>query len=268
MGAKELFEQGDLEGAIQAVTLEVKAHPTEAPRRTFLFELLCFAGDFERANRQLDVIGHQDTLAEPAVQVYRNILHAEHLRRRLYSESLQPEFLLDPPAFVRLHLEAVGCLRAGRFAESKALLDQSASTWPPLRGRIDDQPFDEFRDCDDLMAPFLELIILRDYVWLPFAQIRELEFGVPERPRDLIWIPARVVLTTGAQHRGYVPVLYYDSHRHEDNQIKLGRLTDWLTVEGGPVRGVGQRTFLTGDEGRPILETRRIEFEPISPVAG
>jgi type VI secretion system protein ImpE len=268
VGATELYEEGELEGAIEAVTREVKAHPTDAQRRTLLFELLCFAGDLERASRQLDVIAHQDAVAEPAVQVYRNILHAEHLRRRLYTDSLQPEFLLDPPAFVRLHLEAIGRLREGRFADATALLDDSESTWPPLRGRIDGQPFDTFRDCDDFMAPFLELIVLGDYVWLPFVQVRELEFGAPERPRDLMWIPVRVTLATGAQQRGYVPVLYCDSHRHADNQIKLGRMTDWVATKGGPVRGVGQRMFLAGDEGRSILETRRIEFEPFAPHTG
>ena len=223
MEAKQLFEQGDLEGAIQAVTREVKAHPAETPRRTFLFELLCFAGDFERANRQLDVIAHQDSLAEPAVQVYRNILHAELARRRLNAGGVQPEFLLDAPPYARLHVEASARLGAERCADARALLDESESMSPPLRGRIDEQPFEEFRDCDDLIAPFLELIILRDYVWLPFAQIRELELGAPERPRDLLWTPVRVSLTTGAQHRGYVPVLYCDSHRHADNQVKLGR---------------------------------------------
>lgn len=258
MEAQQLFEQGDLEGAIQAVTQEVKAHPTETPRRTFLFELLCFSGDLERANRQLDVIAHQDSQAEPAVQVYRNILHAEAARRRLDAGPVQPEFLLDPPPYARLHIEA----SARRGAQAKALLDESESMWPALRGRIDEQPFEEFRDCDDLIAPFLELIILRDYVWLPFDQIREIELAAPERPRDLLWAPARVSLITGAQHRGYVPVLYCDSHRHADNQVKLGRMTDWLTDDAGAVRGVGQRMFLAGDEAHPILATRHIEFEP------
>jgi type VI secretion system protein ImpE len=256
-----LFAQGDLQGAIQAVTEEVKAHPTESQRRTFLFELLCFAGELDRAARQLDVIGHQDAMAEPAVQVYRNILHVEHLRRRLHSESLKPEFLLDPPAFVSWHLEAVGHLRAGQTADARAALEKAEAAQAPLRGRIDGQPFEEFRDCDDVLAPVVELFLLRDYVWVPFAQVREIELSAPERPRDLIWIPARLELHTGAQHRGYVPALYHGSHLHPDNQVKLGRLTDWPETQG-LVLGVGQRMFLAGENAHPILETRRIEFDP------
>jgi type VI secretion system protein ImpE len=263
VNARECFAQGNLPGAIDAQTQVVKAHPTDAQERTFLFELLCFTGDIERAGRQLDVIGHQDAMAEPAAQVYRNILHAEHLRRRLYAEGLAPEALLDRPAYLHLHLEAMNHLRAGQPAEARARLEESDAARPALRGQIDGQPFTEFRDCDDVLAPFLEFIVLRDYVWVPFEQIREIEIATPERPRDLLWIPARLVLVGGAQHRGYVPVLYCNSHAHADDQIRLGRMTDWKDSDGGPVVGCGQRMFLAGDAGCPILETRRIEFQSV-----
>ena len=258
--AKKLFEAGNLSGAIAAATQEVKSKPTDAPRRAFLFELLCFAGELERAGKQLDAIGQQDTLAEPAVQVYRNVLHAEQLRRRLYSDGLKPEFLLDPPDYIRLHIEAVNRLRENKPADARALLEQSEEKRPALNGRLNDTPFEELRDCDDLLAPVLELIMLRDYIWVPWEQIREFEMEAPERPRDLLWAPARISLTSGAQHRGYVPVLYSGSHQDARDQIRLGRLTDWKIAEDGPTLGVGQRLFLAGEEGRPILEVRKIEF--------
>lgn len=266
MDAATLFRQGDLPGAIDAVTRAVKAAPTELHHRTFLFELLCFTGDLERAERQLDVVGHQDAAAEPAVQVYRNVLHAEHLRRRVFAEHLKPEFLLDPPAFARLHLEAIGHLCSGDSAAARALLAQSEDGRASQRGRINDAPFEGFRECDDVLAPFLELIVVRDYVWVPFEQIRELDVSVPERPRDLLWIPVRVALTNGSQYRGYVPVLYVDSYQHANDQVRLGRLTEWVGPEDGPVRGAGQRTFLAGDDGYSILETHHLELEP--PSAG
>jgi type VI secretion system protein ImpE len=244
------------------VTQEVKAKPTDAARRTFLFELLCFTGDLDRAGRQLDVIGQQDVMAEPAVQVYRNVLHAEQLRRRLFTEGLKPEFLMDPPDYARLHLEALNRLRENRPAEARALLDQAEESRPVVKGEIDGAPFEEFRDCDDILAPFLEVILLRDYAWLPFEQIRELEIAAPERPRDLLWAPVRLVLANGNQQRAYVPVLYCGSHEHSDEQLKLGRMTDWKTNDDGPVLGQGQRLLLVGEEARPLLEIRQIQFKP------
>jgi type VI secretion system protein ImpE len=257
MTASELFQAGKLDEAIQAVTAEIKAKPAATERRTLLFELLCFAGQLDRADKQLDVIAKQDANAEWAVQVYQNILVAERARRRLLSEGLRPEFLLDPPAYVQFHLDAVNRLRDGRAAEAAELLNRSEQQRPVITGEIDGQAVDEFRDCDDLFAPILELVILRDYIWLPLEQIRELELSAPQRPRDLIWAPVRIVLTDGSQRRGYLPTLYCDSYQQDDDQLKLGRRTDWLGTEEGPVLGVGQRLFLAGEDARSLLDIRR-----------
>lgn len=261
MTAEELFANGNLAGALAALTQEVKAAPNDPGRRTFLFELLCFTGDLDRAGRQLDVLAHQDLSAEPAVQVYRNLLHAERRRRSLFADGLAPEFLLDPPDWIRHQLDAANRLREGQAGEAQRALDASAQERPVLRGHLGDIPFEEFRDCDDLLAPVLELFIIRDYVWLPLAQIQEIEVLAPEHARDLAWAPVRLVLAGGAQHRGYAPVLYPSSHTHADDQVKLGQQTDWVEQAGGPTRGRGQHTFLIGDEARGLLELRRVSFD-------
>ena len=222
-----------------------------------LFELLCFAGQLDRAEKQLDVIAKQDANAEWAVQVYQNILAAERNRRRLFSDGLPPQFLLDPPPYVQLHLDAVHRLRENRGADATELLDRSEQQRPIIGGEIDGRAVDEFRDCDDLFAPLLEVIILRDYIWIPLEQIREFELSAPERPRDLIWAPVRILLTDGAQRRGYLPTLYCGSHEQDDDQLKLGRLTDWRASDEGPVRGMGQRLFLAGEDARSVLDIRR-----------
>jgi type VI secretion system protein ImpE len=45
MSAKELLEAGNLSGAIEQLTQDVKSNPRDLKSRIFLFELLCFAGD-------------------------------------------------------------------------------------------------------------------------------------------------------------------------------------------------------------------------------
>jgi len=50
MRARELFQAGQLDAAIDALGVEVRDNPTDTQRRTFLFELLCFAGQYGRAN--------------------------------------------------------------------------------------------------------------------------------------------------------------------------------------------------------------------------
>ncbi len=90
MKAKELLDAGHLSAAIEQLNQEVRSHPTNSRLRTFLFELLCFTGDYERAERQLNVIRHQSVTAEVGVEVYRNILTAEQNRHRLFSDGASP----------------------------------------------------------------------------------------------------------------------------------------------------------------------------------
>jgi type VI secretion system protein ImpE len=255
MNAKQHFDSGNLSAAVEAAVAEVKQNPSDNARRTFLFELLSFAGDLDRAQRQLEAIGHLDAESEWAVQVYTNILHAERARRRFFSDGLKPEFLFDPPPYAQLHLDAANRLRDGRPDEAAELLQRSEAEQPGVRGEVNGRPCDEIRDCDDLLAPFLEVIVLRDYVWLPLEQIRELETSPPERPRDLVWLPARFLLSDGSQQRGYLPLTYCGSHEHADDLVKLGRMTDWREGEG-PISGVGLHTLLAGEDAVGLSELR------------
>ena len=260
MNAKDLFRSGNLHGAVEAAVVEVKQHPADNARRTFLFELLCFTGDLDRAQKQLDAIGQLDSESEWAVQVYSNILHAERRRRQLFADGLTPEFLLGPPAYVQWHLDAVNRLRNGRPDEAQELLDRSDEARPAITGLVNSQVANDIRDCDDVIAPFIELFIVRDYVWLPLEQIREIETSAPERPRDLLWLPVRLTLSNGAQQRGYLPTLYCRSHEHSDDRVKLGYMTDW-TDGAGPVRGSGLHTLLAGDDAVGLLDVRSAQLK-------
>src|SRR5438477_11261648 len=56
MNPQELFRAGRLADASKALSAELCDNPTDVRRRTFLFELLCFAGEYDRADNQLDVL--------------------------------------------------------------------------------------------------------------------------------------------------------------------------------------------------------------------
>lgn len=261
MTAKELLEAGRLSAAIEQLNDDVRSHPTEVRQRTFLFELLCFAGEYQRAARQLDVIEHQDATAEIGVQAYRHILTAEEARNALFSQGRQPRFLFSPPPYVYPHLEAVNQLRQAQPAAAKALLEQAVSTHPRLSGHLDGQAFDDFCDSDAILGPFLEVFVQSDYVWLPLEQIKQLTIPLPTHLRDLLWTPARLEAHSGPVGDVFLPVLYPESCRHDDDRIKLGRLTDWLDGGDGLARGIGQHLFLVGEDGQALLEMRELVFD-------
>ena len=260
MEPKILLQSGKLTEALTQLTQEVKAQPTDTQRRTFLFELLCFAGDFQRAERQLDTLGHQNATLEVGVEVYRNILKAEEARSRLLSDGLKPTFLFESPAYIHYHLDAVNRLREGRPNEVKTLMGKSREIRPQVKGTIDGEAFTDFLDADDLIAPVLEVIVHNTYVWLPFEQIKKVSIAQPKQLRDLLWIPATIEAKSQPVGEVFLPVLYLGTSQSSNDQLRLGRMTDWESIGDGLNRGIGQRLFTWDNQDRAILETREIEI--------
>lgn len=260
--AKALYDAGELSAAVEEITREVKANPADMPRRVFLFELLCFAGEWERAARQLDVLGHQGVVGtEIGAQVYRNCLRAEQDRARLLRDGLQPHFLAEPPPYVDAHLEALGRVRAGDAAGARALLDRAEEERPALSGSLDGRLFRDFRDYDDFFAPVMEVIVHDKYTWLPYEQVRGVRFEPPAQLRDLVWATADIETTEGQELRALVPVLYAGSGAHRDDLVRLGRATDWRELGPELYAGAGLRLYAADGEEVPALEVRTIEFD-------
>lgn len=261
--AKALLDAGDLKGATEQLISDVKANPTDTTLRTFLFELLCFAGEWERAEKQLDVIGHQSMQTAIGVQAYRNNIKAERDRQRLFADGLQPHFLSEPPSYVDLLLAAVNRLREGNFAEAREQLDKAEEERPALSGKLNgDRPFADFRDYNDATGSVLELIVKDQYTWLPFEQISRVEIAEPKNLRDLLWANARIESRDGTMGEVFLPTLYAGSQQHENDQIKLGRMTDWRETSEDIYTGIGMRLFLVDDEDKALLQVRSIEFDP------
>ena len=265
--AQELLSAGSLSGAIQRLGQDLKSHPSDGQKRTFLFELLCFAGEYDRAERQLDVIGHQSTTSELGVRFYRNVLAGERARRQVFAAQRLPAFMIEPPAHVHRYLEAIKRLCAHQPAEARGLLEQAEQERPECSGRLNGTAFEDFRDADDVMAACLELIVNSQYVWLPFEQIACVTIAPPKRLRDLLWIPASVEPESGPSVEVLLPVLYPGSSNDPSDVVKLGRATEWRSEADGPSRGVGQRLFAVDADDRAMLEVRQIEFARPAPEA-
>jgi type VI secretion system protein ImpE len=261
MTAAEHFQAGRLNEAIDAQLAAVRSAPLDSGRRTFLFELLAFAGQWERAEQQLAVLAQETAEKGWGASVYQNLIAAEKKRQQVFSGKARPDVFVDPPPFVATRWEALEHLSRGT-AEATAAgtqkLAESDAAAPALSGTVNDQPVSGLRDMDDLLAPILEVMLLRDYVWVPWSQIRELEVEKPAHPRDLLWVPARMVLTDGEERRAYLPALYPDTGAAATDDLKLGRMTDWVVPDNdGPVRGVGQHVLAAGDRDFGLLEIRK-----------
>lgn len=256
MDATQLFKAGNLQAALDAQIQAVKADPADHGKRIFLFELAVFAGDLDRARRQIDALSYDDPELERARVTYLALLGAEDARRKLFRDGVQPGFLDTPPEHIAYRLDALKQLRDGRPAEAAALLDKANLMAPPASGTLNGKPFDGLRDADDLFGPVLEVFAQGKYLWLSVEQVGALALNPPKVPRDLIWAPAKLASRAGEEGDVFLPALYPGSHEHADDAVKLGRATDWTA--DAPVRGRGARTFLAGDDGVGLLEWREL----------
>ena len=237
MGAKELFQAGKLNEAIAALSAELRENPTDVRRRTFLFELLCFQGEYDRAEKHLHVLAGAGPDAQLGAVLYFSALHAERLRHDLFAKKEYPSVPADEDT---------------------------------RGGTLNGNPFETLEDSDPRIGPRLELFAAGAYLWLPFAHIESIEVEAPRRLRDLLWIPAFV--RTGPAFRGtelgevLIPVLAPFSFRSSQDAVRLGRATEWTEQDGLNVPS-GQRMLSVDGEDFPILEVRKIEFTPAAESA-
>jgi len=262
---KELFDAGRLNAAIEALTQEVREAPTDPQKRTFLFELLSFAGDWDRAEKQIVAAAGTDAPAQMAAGLYRGLLQAERDRALVWAGRARPHFLRAVPAYVEKSLAAISHVAGGRLDEARGLLDEAEAERPAFAGKRGGTPFADIRDYDDLTGPVLEMVFQGRYTWYPFEQLKELEPSAPKKLRDLIWPGARVTADDGTSGDVFLFALYPGSSAHADDLVRLGRMTDWKTLSDELQAGLGLRTFLVDDEDVSLFELGPVVLDPREP---
>ena len=258
--AKTLLESGNLKGATEAALGLVKSNPTDAHARIFLFELSIFAGDWERAKRQLDVIGHQDTTAMIGSKIYEQCVLAEGKRADFFAKGAKPEFLATPPDYVYGILTANNLVREGDLTKAREILDQVEEQRPAFACKVNGLEVADFRDYNDLTSGILEVIIKDSYVWVPFEQIERITFDAPKSQRDYFWRQATLATDNGTNGDVFVPALYNDSWRSGDDAIRLGKAADWRDLGEEIYVGEGAKLFAVGAEHKTIFDLNELEF--------
>ncbi|MBI5556201.1 MAG: tetratricopeptide repeat protein [Deltaproteobacteria bacterium] len=260
MEAKELIKSGKLTEARQQLVEAVKKSPGDLASRTLLFQVLCSYGEWDKADRHLDAIAAQDPSREAGVLGYKNLIQAEKKRVEVIEKNCNASFLTQTPVYLELLSVTRERLAEKKVEDARELLKQIDGFIPEISGKVNDTPFTGFCDTDTLLFPFLEAFAHDNYIWVPFEAIRELSIPAPKTLLDLLWIPAHVTTWEGYAMNCYLPALYPNTFRQENERIKLGRVTDWLPLEGGFARGVGQHVFAVGDREMAILEIREVVF--------
>ena len=231
MTSAELYREGRLNAAIQALGVELRDNPADQKRRTFLFELLCFAGEYDRAEKHLDVLAGGGPDALTGSLLYRAAMAAERTRNDLFARK-----------------------------------DYPSTEAEPVSGTLNGKPFESLEDADSRIGPRLEVYAAGQYMWMPFEHIQTVRLEAPKLLRDLLW--ARAIVRPAESFKGLefgealIPAIAPLTWQHPDGAIRLGRATEWVEFEDGSQGPVGQKMLLVDDEEFPILELRELEILP------
>ncbi len=279
MTAAELFREGRLDDAVAAQLAAVKAAPGDDGARTFLFELSVFAGDLDRAGRQLETLRTLRSDLELAIKSYHDCLSAERERRTCFTDGVAPKLRDEHVEELRPRLDALAALCGDDPSPAADLLaappPRPATLTPIDAGSdrsADGAPVTvaDFRDVDDLLAPILEFFEGPHYRWVPLSSLAKIVFEPATSPRGVLFRGVTLEFANGDERRGFVPGLYPNSHEAEEDAVRLGRTTEWVgfppAADGtpGPAFGLGGRLFkVTADAGeveRPLAELAEIAF--------
>ncbi len=258
--AKDLLDSGNLAGAIEEALNAVRSKPTDISARVFLFELSCFSGDWERAEKQLEVVGQQDVKAMIGSHIYKQNFKAERDRLSLFSEGLIPECLMPPPNYVEGLLAAVSHVKDGKIAEGIEVIGQVEEQRPAFACKVNGEESADFRDCNDLTMCVFEAIVKDSYTWLPFEQIETVEFVPAKTLRDKYWMQAEIGMTNGTKGEMFLPSLYVNTFNNNNDEIRLGKVTEWRDTGEDIFIGEGVRLYQTDGGYKPISEIESIEF--------
>jgi type VI secretion system protein ImpE len=230
MTAKELLVAGRVRDAESALNAHLRNNPADAGQRTFLFELLCFSGQYDRAEKHLGVLAKGNSEAEMGAVLYYSALHAEKTRHSMFQKQEYPK--------------------------------EPAPPSPP--GKLNGKPFTSISDADPEIGARLELYAAGAYLWIPFQHIASVQMEAPKCLRDTLWASAFVM--TGPEFKGtdigqaILPAVYPFSWKSDDESLWLGHATEWVRDDEGNEFPVGQKMYIVDDEEVPLLEIRSLEF--------
>jgi type VI secretion system protein ImpE len=231
---RELYDAGQLDSAIEMLGVELRSNPTDAQRRTFLFELLSFTGNYDRAEKQLDVLAKAGPDGIMAVLPYRAALQAERIREHMFTTSDFP----------------------------------TAAAPSPVRGTFNGRSFESIEDADPRLGARLEVMAGGRYMWLPFAYINEIHVEAPKMLRDMRWLPARLSTNEAVRDMELgevlLPALTPSVWKHTDPDLRLGRATDWEDLSDGDFAPVGQKMFIIDGEHVPLISLRDLAISATS----
>jgi len=252
------LKAGDPAAALAHLQEQVRAQPSDAKLRVFLFQLLCVLGQWERALNQLSVASSLDPAALAMAQMYGDAVRCEPVRHEVFEGKKSPMVLGQPDEWLAMLIESLLLAGQDRIAASNDLRARAFDDAPVSAGDIDGRPFAWIADADSRLGPVIEAVINGRYYWVPFSRLTKIDLEAPEDLRDLVWMPAHLEFENGGEALALIPTRYTGSENADDLTLAMARKTRWSEAAADVHHGLGQRILTTDSEDVPLMDIRKI----------
>ncbi len=266
--AEHALRDGDPQKALALLQDAVRAHPSDARLRVFLFQLLCVLGQWSRALNQLEVAAGLDPAALPMKQTYGDAIRCEVMRAQVFEGKKSPMVFGQPEQWIALLIESLLTAGKGQGSESERLRARAFEEADAVSGELDGHRFEWIADADSRIGPVLEAVVNGRYYWVPFSRLSKIVIEPPADLRDMVWMPANLLFENGGESVALLPTRYPGSEKSEEGSIALARKTTWEALGPDAYRGFGQRILATDAGEWPLMEVRSIDLDTAAAADG
>jgi type VI secretion system protein ImpE len=260
--ARETLQSGNVRQALDLLKAEVRRAPRDVRLLTFLFQMFCITGEWDRALTQLHVAGELDPLAYPMVQTYQATVRCEVLRAKVFAGDRTPNVLGDPGPWLPLLIQATRLLATGQPEQAASLRDAAFDAAPSVPATIDGAAAEWIADADPRLGPTIEAIIDGKYLWIPYDRIRAIALDPPQDLRDQVWMPATFTWTNKGSAVGFIPTRYPGTTDSADPALLLARRTEFHDTEHWSIP-IGQRMIVTDSAEIALMDLRHLDLASV-----
>lgn len=276
MTAEDYLKIGKLDEALTALQEKVRANPSDAKLRTFLFQLLSVMGQWDRASKQLEAAEQLDQKNMMLLARFGKLaILCEQVRADVFAGEKLPMVLGEPAEWVSWMIQANQYTAKGNHAAAAELRNRAMEAAPAVSGVLEvaertpdgekkvEHPFEWIADADQRLGPILEVLVEGKYYWAPFDRIALIAIDKPSDLRDVVWTGATIRWTSGGETAAFIPTRYPGSEMDADSAIRLARATDFSDLGGSdePLSvGRGQRLLATDAGDWAIMDVRTVKL--------
>ena len=260
-----LLQDQSLEQALAHIENLIRQNPSNVAHRMALFQILLITGAWERALKQLQTcVKLQPDLAAIAT-TYGDLIRAEHQRENVFLGKSQAHFYSDPPIWLSEMAQALQHQNQNEYELADQCRSEALSKAPDtpctLHHAEETTTLPWITDMDTRIGPVMEVMLHGRYFWIPLSDIKSIQFAPLTDLRDLVWIMAEIEFKNAEPIHAFIPTRYPFTHLSEQSN-QLVKTTQWQHISNTCFAGLGQRSWMSEQTEHPILQCKRIDFNP------